>query len=141
MDRAPAELRKLIADTSRSQLGAAWAEELAAGGGTAAQRRFVADDNTVIPHSNGLIVKTGGSILTMPYEFGTDAGETFTRYTRTNPSGSGSHQVNRRTKRQLPARRAGGWLAFPAANRLGSRVFKMWGALINKVAHDALEGR
>lgn len=141
LDRAPAKLRALIDATSRQQLTGAWGEELQAGGGSRAQQKFVAAPHSVIPGNSSLFVGTGDSILTKPYEFGTDDREAFHEYDRRNVSGGGTHRVRRRTRRQLPERRRGGWLAYPAANRLGSRVFKMWGALINKVMHDAYEGK
>lgn len=138
---AGAKLRSLIDATSRQQMSAAWGEELEAGGGTKAQRKFVAQPHAVIPGNNSLFAGTGDSILTKPYEFGTDDRDAYSEYDRSNIKNSGTHRVRRRTKRQLPERRAGGHLAIPAANRLGSRVFRMWGALINKVMHDAYEGR
>lgn len=138
---APARLRALIDDTSRQQLTGAWGEELRRGGGSKAQQKFVSNPHAVIPGSNSLFAGTGDDILTRPYEFGSDDREEYTDYDRRNLKGGGTHRVRRRTKRQLPPRRAGGHIAYPAANRLGSRVFKMWGALINKVMHDSWEGK
>lgn len=140
LDRAPQKLQGLIDATSREQLGAAWFEELAASGGTKPQEAFITRSASVVPMRTGLLVGAGDSILTKPYEFGTNDREVKNTYQRANPSGNGKHTVTRRTRRQLPERKLGGYVAYPAANRLGSRVFKMWGALINKVLHDAFEG-
>ena len=141
LDRAPEKLQELIAATSREQLGNAWFEELAASGGTRPQQAFITRDASVIPIRSGLIVGAGNDLLTKPYEFGTNDRDAKTTYDRRNRSGNGTHSVTRRTRRQLPERKAGGYVAYPAANRLGSRVFKMWGSLINKVLHDAFEGK
>ena len=111
-----------------------------AGGGSRAQRRFVAQPHSVIPGMTSLLAGTGNDELTKPYEFGSNTRDEFTTYTRRSKTG-GTHRVTRRTKRQLPESKLSGWVAYPAANRLGSRVFSMWGALINKVTHDALEGK
>lgn len=135
LDRAPHQLRALIMDTSRAQLSGAWTQELGASPATRPQQRFITGGAHTIPMSNGLIARTGNHMLTRAYEFGVNNRDEYTQYTRQGAT------VRRRTKRQLPARNAGGWVAYPAANRLGSRVFKMWGALINKVLHDAYEGR
>ncbi len=141
LDRAPQKLQELIMATAREQLGNAWFEELAASGGSRAQQAFISRDASVIPFRSGLIVGAGNDMLTKPYEFGTNDREKQTTYQRRNSSGNGTHSVTRHVRRQLPERKPGGYIAYPAANRLGSRVFKMWGSLINKVLHDAFEGK
>lgn len=139
--RATPKLRQLIDATGRQQMTAAWGEELRAAGGSKAQRKFVAAPHSVIPGNSSLYVGTGDDPLTKPYEFGANDRETYREYDRRNLKNPGTHRVRRRTKRQLPERRAGGWLAYPSANRFGSRAFKMWGSLIQKVTHDAWEGK
>lgn len=141
LGRVPQKLRALIDATGRQQLTGAWGEELRAGGGSRAQQKFVATPHSVIPGNSSIFAGTGDDELTKPYEFGASNRDAVSEYTRRNTKSAGTHTVRRRTRRQLPERRAGGWLAYPAANRFGSRVFKMWGSLINKVTHDAWEGK
>lgn len=140
-DSASSRLQTLIQATGRQQLTGAWGEELRVGGGSRAQQMFVTQPHSVIPFANSVVAGTGDSELTRPYEFGANDRDEYAEYTRRNRNNDGSHTVRRRTKRQLPERKPGGWLAYPAANRFGSRVFKMWGALINKVIHDTYEGK
>lgn len=141
LDTAPGRLRQLLDATAREQLSAAWTEELAASNPTKPQAAFITRSSSAVPISNGLIVGAGDHLLTKPYEFGANDRDTSTTYRRRNRVSGGDHEVTRRTRRQLPEHKAGGYIAYPSANRLGSRVFKMWGALINKVIHDSFEGK
>lgn len=137
---APAELRRLLDATAAEQLSAGWQEELSRFDATPAQRKFVLAGAEARPGPASLNVTTGRGELARVFEFGTDDRERFTTYRRRGRNGR-SHSVTRRTRRQVPPRRAGGYIAYPAANRLGARVFQMWGELIHKVTHDWMEGK
>lgn len=132
-------------DASRGQLTSAWDEELQAQRGFSAQQRAIITANpTATAHFLGMTVETGGSgplgKLTRGMEFGTLNQETFAEYTRRNRSGTGTHRVNRRTKRQIPPRSTFGWIAYPAAGKWSIRAVKMFQQIIVKVAHDAIDG-
>lgn len=137
---APATLQQLLDATASEQLSRAWGEELDRADATPAQDKFVTAGAAADPTSAGLIVRTGHPDLWAPFEFGTnDQEKTTTYYRRGNPNRSAG-MVTRRTRRQLPPRKPSGYVAYPAANRLGTRVFKMWRELIQKVIGDAFDG-
>lgn len=137
INRAPAEIRRLIADTSRSQLSGAWAQELdkrpAFNG---AQEKFVREGSRAIPFGSGITVRTGNPSFSRPFEFGTVNRE----FERTYVKKDGT-KVTRRTRRQMPERRKAGWIAYPAANALGARAMRMWAQIAVKVTHDWMEGK
>lgn len=143
---APAELERLLTATAAEQLSGAWREELDKRPATAAQRKFVLAEASAIPGSASLTVTTGddwGLNPPMPriYEFGTNDREKKTTYKRRDPRTGRSSTVTRRTRRQLPQRRAGGYIVYPAANKLGARAMRMWAQLAVKVTHDWMEGK
>lgn len=143
LQAAPAELQRLLHDTAGDQLSGAWHDELGKQPTlNAAQSKFVLKDAEALPTATGLTVSTGETRedLGRIYEFGTKDREKTTTYFRRGSPKRRAGMVTRRTRRQLPDRKAGGHIAYPAANKLGTRVFAMWGQLINKVLHDATEG-
>lgn len=146
LDAAPAELRRLLDATAAEQLSGAWFDELSKQPATPAQAKFVLAEASAIPNAAGLTVTTGDdwgidAPMARIYEFGTKDQEKVTTYKRRNPRTGRSSYVTRHTRRQLPARRAGGYIAYPAANKLGARVFAMWAQIVSKVAHDSMEGK
>lgn len=138
---APAELERLIAATSAQQLSGAWREELTKRPASGPQRKFVLAGAQAIPFAAGLTVTTGDGELARVFEFGTKDRERRATYTRRHPKSGRAHSVTRRTRRQLPQRRAQGHIAYPAANATGARVFRMWVQLVHKVTHDWMEGK
>lgn len=143
---APAELERLLADTASTQLSAGWIEELDRRQATAPQRKFVLAGAAALPNATGLRVTTGdnggtGHPMARIYEFGTKDREVKSTYMRRIPGTGRRSQVTRRTRRQLPARKPSGYIAYPAANKLGGRVFNMWVELVHKVTHDWMEGK
>jgi hypothetical protein len=138
---APAELRGLLADTASSQLSAAWGQELdRVSPFSAAQEKFVKAGAEARPFGSGLTVITGEprDDLGRKFEFGTNNREAYSTYARRRNGKTES--VTRRTRRALPPRALGGYIAYPAARKLGSRVFNMWAELIYKVTAEAAEG-
>lgn len=138
---APAELERLLTATAGQQLSGAWREELAKRPASRPQRKFVLAGAEARPGAASLSVTTGDGEMARIYEFGTNNRETTTTYRRRNPRTGRASFVTRRTRRQIPQRRAGGYIAYPAANALGSRVFRMWVQLAHKVTHDWMEGK
>lgn len=140
IEAAPEELQRLLAATASEQLSSAWLDELGARPATGAQQKFVLAGARALPFANGLRVETGDGELARVFEFGTNDRDHVTTYRRRSPKGR-SHRVTRHTRRQIPPRKAGGYIAYPAANKLGVRVFAMWAQLIRKVTHDWMEGK
>lgn len=71
------------------------------------------------------------------FEFGADRNAT-TTYTRRSPGG-GTHQVTRRTKRQLPPRIRTGRVVYPAFAEIAPRMVSLWVQLVVKKYLDAAE--
>ena len=139
---APQELQRLIGATAGDQLSGAWLDELAKRPATAPQRKFILADARAVPFASGLRVETGDGELARVFEFGTNNQDaTNTYYRRRNQRTGRGGMVTRRTRRQIPTRRAGGYIAYPAANAFGTRAFSMWAQLIRKVTHDWMEGK
>jgi len=139
------EIAQTTLAASRGQLTAAWDEELQSRRGFSAQQKaIITASPTAEAHFLGMTVETGGSgplaALTRGMEFGTLNQDEFVEYTRRNRSGTGTHRVNRRTKRQIPPRSTYGWIAYPAAGKWSIRAVKMFQQIIVKVAHDAIDG-
>lgn len=141
----PDTLRSLTLSAASQQLAAGWIEELAAQPGySAATKAVITASPSSVAHSMGLTVATGGTgplaALTRGFEFGTLNQQEMNQYRRNNSKNSGSHIVTRRTKRQIPSRSTRGWVAYPAAQKWGTRAFRMFQQIIVKVAHDAIDG-
>lgn len=143
---APAELERLLTATAAEQLSGAWREELAKRPASGAQQKFVLTGAEAIPGPASLAVTTGDSggldpRLPRIYEFGTKDREKEATYKRRDPRTGRSSFVTRRTRRQLPQRRAGGYIAYPSANKVGARAMRMWAQVAVKVTHDWMEGK
>lgn len=141
--QTPEAIRGAVLDSATDQLAPGWAEELSRGSEfSPSQRKIVTGGNRVIAHPMGMQIRTGSTkpFLTRAYEFGTLNREEKRTYTRRSRKG-GTHQVTRRTKRQLPTRSQTGWIAYPAASRYGKRVFAMFQQIVVKFLHDGVEGK
>lgn len=75
------------------------------------------------------------------FEFGTKDREKVQTYTRKNRGGSGSHQVTRRTRRQLPAFKPQGRVIFPAVADTMPRMVSLWASIILRKVYEAFEGK
>lgn len=142
-----------VMDAGRTQLTAAWTQELAKRPGfNAQQRRIVtANPQVAVGAAAGAVAvaaATGGAgptsqrsgtnlgMLTRQFEFGADR-EAFRLVRQRGLNGKNSV---RRTRRQLPSISARGWIAYPAAGAWSARVYKMVMQIVVKVAHDAIDG-
>lgn len=75
------------------------------------------------------------------FEFGSKNRDAYGTYTRKNRGGSGTHQVTRRTARQLPEFKAQGRVIFPAVAEVAPRMVSLWAGIILKKVYDAFEGK
>lgn len=142
MSRVPAEVRRLIHDTAADQLSRAWGEELDKRPAfNAAQEKFVKHGHEALPSASGLWLYTGHGSLARPFEFGTNNREATKRYKAPIGKNKKRVTVTRRTRRQIPPRKADGWIAYPAARASGRRVMAMWAQIAHKVTHDWMEGK
>ncbi len=138
-------LARTTLDASRSQLTAAWTEELGARKGFSKQQKDIVGANPTA-HAGflGMTVETGGAgplaFLTRGMEFGSLNRDRFgAPYWRKSKKG-GRHGVLRRTMRQIPPRSTYGWIAYPAAGKWANRAVRMFQQIVVKVAHDAIDG-
>lgn len=139
LQAAPDELRTLLTATAADQLSRAWGEELDKQPATPQQKHWILWGTTATPSAAGLYVRTG-DWLWPAFEFGTKDRDKRTTYFRRGGPQRRAGTVTRRTRRQLPEHKKSGHVAYPAANKLGTRVFHMWAELIRKVAGDAFDG-
>lgn len=133
----PVTTRRLE-DAGRSQLTAAWTEELGKRSGISVQQESIVKAFPDVAVSGASVAAgTGGQgklgFLTRQFEFGADR-ELF------KPVRARGTSYERRTRRQLPGISARGWIAYPAAGSRSERVYKLYLAIVVKVAHDMVEG-
>jgi hypothetical protein len=72
------------------------------------------------------------------FEFGADRNKK-TTYTRKSKNG-GSHQVTRRTARQMPPIKRTGRVAYPALAEVAPRMAARWVQGVVRIVHEAAEG-
>lgn len=148
-------LRKRINDATRDTMNPVWRSLVTANlGGTRAPTSAVLSGGVRIAAGNPPVAKAaqstrnvghGGTLVPArqyaAWEFGVGNKEAYSRYTRKNRKGGGTHQVARRTMRGLPPRRREGWVVYPAFGEIGPRLVSLWVQLIVKVYSDAAEGK
>lgn len=146
----PSEIRNDLRKYQRAEAGPIWKQEVAAGTGiTSIAARTFKTGNTV---KAGAVItlKAGGSNrklsggatpaeLIRPAEFGTTRRNAYTKYNRVSPNGK-RHTVTRRASRQLPNRRRGGYVVYPAAGRSTKRIVSLSVQTITKRIYDSVEG-
>ena len=158
------ELRTRIDEASQQVVQSAWQEELAKPAGSRVQRAVILSGSQIAAVSGGLVVVSTGQGAT-PLSGGLVPGE----YARAfefgalDPQGhigqarypsrrgySGMRQgpariqrggtYPRHTQRQMPTRSQTGWIAYPAAARLGKRLAQLLQQTVVKFTHDAIDG-
>lgn len=146
----PKEIKNDLRKYQRAEAGPIWKQEVAAkAGATPIAARTFKTGNTV---KAGAVItlKAGGSNrklsggatpaeLVRPAEFGTNRRNAYTKYHRKSPNGK-VHTVTRRTSRQLPTRRRGGYVVYPAAGRSTKRIVSLSVQTITKRIYDSVEG-
>lgn len=160
LERLDSELRPRMEEATRAVIQSAWHEELAKPGGSKVQRAVVLSGPQQAAVSGTLVVVstgTGRAPLSgglvpaknaRSFEFGAIDPQGhigMARYPRrktTDPRGyrpTGA-VYPRHTQRQMPTRSQTGWLAYPAASRLGKRLAQLLQATVVKFTRDAIDG-
>lgn len=148
MDRS---LRKDIDQATREQVTGMWQGELAGNSSTIMDDRVLVKGARVAagnpprliaaasrrPIGAGLVPDRHGR----SFEFGTNDREKKTTYTRRDRRSGGTHQVTRRTRRQLPQYTKSGRVVFPAVASTMPRAISLWTQLIFRKFYDAIEGK
>lgn len=147
------ELRRDMNAAVRDQLNPIWRESLAGKASTSLETKLLVKGARVaagnpprmIASSSKRTVSKRSTLVAdkhgRAFEFGTKEPEKYRTYTRKNRGGSGSHQVTRRTRRQLPAYKPQGRVIFPAVADTMPRMVSLWASLILKKVYDAFEGK
>lgn len=90
-------------------------------------------------------LKGGGGLVPdsdgRAWEFGSTSRANVRPYERRNPKAAGSHTVNRRTARQMPARKPNGRVVYQAAAEAAPRITAFWVQSIVRKIYDAHEGK
>jgi hypothetical protein len=147
--RLDAELRARIQEAEQQVIQQAWQEELAKPAGSTVQRAVILSGNQLAAISGSSVVVStgsGGAPLTgglipatqaRAFEFGALDPQGHIGHVRASAR---AQAYQRHTQRQMPTRSQTGWVAFPAAKRLGKRLAELLQATIVKFTHDALDG-
>lgn len=148
----PRELKGAIRDGQRSEVGPIWTEEMDRRVSAAPlhMHAVVFGKGTRVKAGLPLTLVAGGSTrrlsgggtpasLASAYDFGSGRRGSFTRYARKGKGGS--HVVVRRTSRQLPPQREGGYVAWQAARSAIPRIIETWVHVIEQRIFDAVDGR
>lgn len=150
MKAVPRDVRNAINRNVRAEATPIWKEELGRktnalphvdqlvlGKGT----RVKAGNPTTLVAAASTRPLSGGLVPTQKaksFEFGTDDREGTTTYTRRNRRTGGSHQVTRRTKRQLPVRSATGHAIWPAWAESGPRLVSLQVQTVVRIINESL---
>lgn len=148
--KMPNDLRNDLRKWQRSEAGPIWKQEVAEkAGATPISSRVFRTGNTV--KAGAVITLKAGSSnkrlsggatpaeLIRPAEFGTTRREKYTKYYRVSPNGT-RHTVTRRTSRQLPSRRRGGYTVYPAAGRATKRIVSLSVQTVTRRIYDSIGG-
>lgn len=147
----PTELRRVIRLYTKSELGSAWLEELEKPAASKIQKRVLVRTARVAVSDQNVMLKSAtvgrplGGLMSKPsdlaqaYEFGGDRNKVQSYRTRSRKGTS--YTVTRHTQRQLPARRRGGYIVYPAAAKFIPRAAKLWVQTTVRTFYDLIEGR
>jgi len=147
--RLDGELLPRIQEAEQKVVQEAWQQELAAPGGSKVQRAVVLSGSQLVAVSGTSVVASTGSGTTplsgglvpaaqsRAFEFGALDPQGHIGNVRAS---SRAQAYQRHTQRQMPTRSQTGWLAYPAAARLGKRLAQLLQATIVKFTHDAIDG-
>lgn len=149
--KLPKEVKNNLRKYQRIETTPIWKEEMSSSvskhAGSTVQKMIFKTNNVkagaviTLRAGTGSRKLSGGartSDLVRQYEFGTNARDYRTKYYRRSKNG-GKHTVTRATRRQLPARRSGGWVAYPAAKRALPRITSLTVQTITRQIYEAAE--
>lgn len=150
--RLPKDLKNDLRKWQRSEVGPIWKEEIAT-------TRSAAPAMSQAAFKTGNRVKAGASIalvaggsakklsggatysqLAKEAEFGSNRRNKYTKYHRRSTTGK-SFSVTRRTGRQLPEYRRGGYVVYPASIPTIKRIASLNVQVTTRKIYDAMEGK
>lgn len=148
------DLRKAMNQATRDQLNPIWREALAGNVSTPLQTAILVKGARVAAGNPSRLFASAskrpavkGSALVpdrygRAWEFGTKDRDRYQTYTRKNRgAGGGTHEVTRRTRRQLPEFRKQGRVVYPAVADTMPRMVSLWASIVIKKVYDAFEGK
>lgn len=141
------DVRNAINRATRQTMTPVWRDAVAANARTGLDRRVVATGVRIAAGNPPALVAAtskralrGGLVPVETWqavEFGADR-EKVTTYSRRSPKGT-QHQVTRHTARQMPQRRRGGRVAYPAVKQFAPRLAALWVQIVVRQIHEAAE--
>lgn len=146
-------LRKDMNQATRETLNPIWREALAGNASTSIEQALLVKGARVAAGNPPRMIASASkralnkrSTLVADrhgraFEFGSKDQEGYKAYTRKNRTGSGTHQVKRRTSRQLPAYKPQGRVIFPAVADTMPRMVSLWASIILRKVYEAFEGK
>lgn len=147
----PREIRNDINRTTRASLNPEWRESIDYYASSVMDKKVLAKGARIKPGNPVVLTAatskkalSGGlvpdSVVARSFEFGAKDREEVTGYSRRNRSGSGTHEVRRRAKRQMP-RRNTGRVVYRAAGEMLPRLTSLWVQIIVRKIYEAHEER
>ena len=148
--KLPKEIKSDLRKYQRAEAGPIWKQEVSTGVGVTSMASRTFKSGNTIKAGAVIMLKAGGSNkklsggatpaeLVRPAEFGSGRRDNYTKYRRRSPNGK-VHTVTRRSSRQLPTRRRGGYVIYPAAGRSTKRIVSLSVQTITKRIYDSIEG-
>lgn len=143
----PRDVRNDINRTTRASLNPEWRESVNYYASSNMDKKVLAKGARIKPGNPVILTAatsnkalSGGlvpnSIVSRAFEFGAGDREEIVGYSRRNRSGAGSHEVRRRTRRQLP-RQNTGRVVYRAAGEMLPRLTSLWVQIIVRKIYEA----
>lgn len=148
--KLPSEVKNDLRKYQRASVSPIWKEEVAAKTGVTALSARVFKSGNTVKAGSVITLKAAGSSkklsggatlseLLRPAEFGTLRHNKYTKFSRVSPNGK-HHTVTRRSSRQIPMRRRGGYVVYPAAGRATKRIVSLSVQTVTKRIYDSIGG-
>lgn len=147
--RLDVELRARVNEAEQATIQTAWQEELAGSRGASVVQRAVVLSGPQIAAISGTAVVVATGTGTTPLSGGLvpAVNARAFEFGALDPQGHLGQAKSRKgalyprhTQRQMPTRSQTGWIAYPAAKRLGKRLAQLLQATIVKFTYDAIDG-
>jgi hypothetical protein len=146
----PKEIRNDLRKYQRAEAGPIWKQEVASNVGVTPISEKVFRSGNTVKAGAVITLKAGGSNkklsggatpaeLVRAAEFGSGRRNNYTKFSRRSPNGK-VHTVTRRSSRQLPNRRRGGYVVYPAAGRASKRIVSLSVQTVTKRIYDSVGG-
>jgi hypothetical protein len=145
----PKEFKSNLQKYQRSEASPIWREEMNSRTGYSKLHNTVFRSGTTVKAGAYLTLRAGASKrklsggataeeLARPLEFGSNRRNKYTRYSRTSPKGK-RHTVTRRAGVQMPPRRRGGYVVYPASKPSVKRIASLHVQTITRTIYESLE--